>query len=462
MADSGRDNRDYLVAGNQSWGHAYSPDLYTWINDKIAICPNDLSEQIFSGSIVVDSQDSSGLFPSQTDGIVAVYTRNTDQAETQEIAWSIDAGTTFTRYANNPVIPSTSTQFRDPKVSWNWTIEKWLMVVAYSQDFTVGFFTSPDLKTWTWASNFTHHGLLGLQWECPNFVRLPIEGTSDKMWVLFISINPGAPLGGSTMQYIPGTFDDTTFTPIDGVARIADFGKDFYAGQFFEGTDDVPVMIAWASNWQYCEDVPTDSENWRSVMTLPRQVSLQKDLERIGYNLISYPAILDIWKFNSNSLPNNPPVPPPVGVIASFDYSSAASGAVWFELDVSGLDGSASGQLVFNFSSSATQEYVVGGYHFSGDYPVWVDRASGLKGWKNDFFTDKMSSNVLPRADGTFSVHGMIDRTILELFFNGGQLSATNTFYPQGKLDTLTIYLINASSNTKVSSSAWAINGIWQ
>lgn len=132
-------------------------------------------------------------------------------------------------------------------------------MLAYSQEFTVGIFTSPNLIDWTHESNFSYHGLLGQQWECPNLVEVPINGTDETAYLLQISINPGAPLGGSIAQYYPGTFNGTHFEAFDSVARIADFGKDNYAGQFFYGTPpgEDAVSIAWASNWQYTQIVPT-------------------------------------------------------------------------------------------------------------------------------------------------------------------------------------------------------------
>jgi beta-fructofuranosidase len=109
----------------------------------------------------------------------------------------VDGGYTFTNYANNPVISIGSDQFRDPQVTWYQ--DHWVMVVAYAQEFTIGIFTSPDLKSWTHASNFSHHGLLGLQYEVPNLVKMPMKGGSS-MYLLLISINPGAPLGGSIVS----------------------------------------------------------------------------------------------------------------------------------------------------------------------------------------------------------------------------------------------------------------------
>jgi beta-fructofuranosidase len=154
-------NPTELVAGNQHWGHATSKDMYSWTNQKIALFPATPKEGIFSGSAVIDTNNTSGFFPNQTNGVVAIYTLNTPEEQTQNIAYSIDNGFTFTKYSGNPVISINSTQFRDPQVTWHAETQKWVMVVAYSTEWTIGIFTSPNLRKWTHASNFTHYGLLG-------------------------------------------------------------------------------------------------------------------------------------------------------------------------------------------------------------------------------------------------------------------------------------------------------------
>jgi beta-fructofuranosidase len=94
--------------------------------------------------------------------VVAIYTLNTKEEQAQEIGYSLDGGFTFIRYAGNPVINVNSTEFRDPKVIWYQ--DHWAMVVSYAQDFVIGIYASPNLKTWTHASNFSHDGLLGQQY----------------------------------------------------------------------------------------------------------------------------------------------------------------------------------------------------------------------------------------------------------------------------------------------------------
>jgi beta-fructofuranosidase len=186
-----------LVAGNQHWGHATSPDLYNWTNQPIALYPPREGTGVFSGSAVIDTNNTSGFFANQTNGVVAVYTLNEPDKQTQNLAFSYDNGYTFTEYENNPVLDIGSNQFRDPKVIWY--EDHWVMVIAYSTEFVIGIFTSPDLIEWTHASNVSHVGLLGVQYECPNMVPVPVKGVEgeEELYVLTISLNPGAPLSGS-------------------------------------------------------------------------------------------------------------------------------------------------------------------------------------------------------------------------------------------------------------------------
>ena len=460
------------MAGNQHWGHATSRDLYHWTNQAIAIYPRAEGEGIFSGSAVVDANNTSGFFPNQTNGVVAIYTLNTARAQQQEIAYSVDGGFTFTKYAGNPVIPSNSTQFRDPKVIWHAETQTWVMVVSYAQEFTIGIFTSSNLKRWTHASNFTHHGLLGLQFECPNMVEMPFRpspyslsaSTSSiptSMYLLAISINPGAPLGGSITQYFPGTFNGTHFTAVDSTARIADFGKDNYAGQWFYGipSTEPQVSIGWASNWEYAEEVPTGQlEGWRSSMSLPRRNHLT-NITRLGWDLVSEPYDLgpvlgDVLALNT-SLGNG-------SVLV--DYSSVSSGALYLDVNISSIpsDGSATGTLNITFLSSVSGESHRAGYFLGGDAPIYINRG-GIAGFaENPFFTDRFSTPVLlDSAVNATRIEGVIDRSIFEFFLNGGEKSATTTFFPEQPLDTLVVAARGVNEGVGVSVKIVALESAW-
>ncbi|KAI4217220.1 MAG: hypothetical protein LQ351_000529 [Letrouitia transgressa] len=464
-----------IVAGNQHWGHATSRDLYHWENQPIALFPGAEGEGIFSGSAVIDVNNTSGFFPNQTDGVVAIYTLNTEDEETQEVAYSTDGGYTFTKYDSNPVLSVNSTQFRDPKVIWHSETQRWVMVIAYSQEFVIGFYTSPNLLDWTHASNFTRYGLLGLQYECPNLVRIPMVSNisiedpldpsniaSTDMYILQISINPGAPLGGSISETFPGAFNGTHFTAVDYATRVNDFGKDNYAGQFF---DNIPasspqVSIAWASNWQYSQVVPTgELEGFRSAMSIPRY-NVLANTSRASYTLVSLPYDLSTIYNPSSPLASSSSL---ANSSLLYDYSSTVpSGALSFNLTITSIPAdNVTGTANFTFLSSVTGESIRGGFYLGGDTPFFINRGY-IRGFDNPFFTDKFSTNNLINTDTqTFRLQVVIDRSILEVFLDNGLRSATTTFFPQGTLDTLIISTASLNPGVEISATVWGLESTW-
>lgn len=396
-----------------------------------------------------------------------MYTINVPENQTQHIAYSFDDGYSFIKYANNPVLVpggTNPTQYRDPKVIWYQGTQRWVMVVAYPIDFEIGIFSSPNLIDWTSESNFSHYGVTGLQYECPNLVEVPVKGgnSSESLWTMLISINPGAPLGGSITEYFLGSFNGTHFDALDSTVRFTDFSKDNYAGQFFYGipSGDDQITLNWASNWQYTNVVPTAGDalgdGFRSVMTVPRGHYL-KDLPRFGLSLISYPwnimSIVESELASNDSIGN--------GTVL-LDYSNVESRALYFEANITGLATSASlqGSVNFTFSSSITGESISGGTFLnSGD--VWLDRGK-TNGFDSPYFTDKFSATGLYNEDdGSWSFSGIIDRSIIEIFLNGGELSASSVFFPTRPLDTMALRISGLNSTATASVGVWALRAAW-
>lgn len=459
------DNPTALVAGNQHWGHATSPDLYTWTNQPIALYPPNNETGIFSGSAVVDVNNTSGFFPNQTNGVVAIYTVNTPEVQTQDIAFSYDGGYTFEPYAQNPVIDIGSNQFRDPKVIWY--EDHWVMVIAYSQEFVIGIFTSPNLIDWTHASNVTKVGLLGIQYECPNMVPMPVRGVEgeDELYVLTISLNPGAPLGGSVTEWFPGRFNGTHFEPLDPAARLANFAKDNYAGQFFYGTpsEKYPeaVSMAWASNWQYTNIVPTGQEGWRSAMTIAKDTYLTK-VDRIGWALVQTPhdlsPILDRELASSDKFINT-------SISADFGYDTVPSNAIYFQVNLTVPDDAVyTSDVWINFTYTASadpSERLVGGYHLQGDttpFTVYVDRGQ-LDGFESPWFTDKVS---LSQTKSAYQINGLFDRSLLEVWLDDGAFEGTVDVYPKNVLDKFELSVGGGiPDGIEMQAKVWAVKGTW-
>ncbi|MFT3905829.1 MAG: glycoside hydrolase family 32 protein [Steroidobacteraceae bacterium] len=273
------------VWGPMHWGHAVSRDLLHWEHLPIALFP-DRNGAIFSGSAVVDASNSSGFGSKEHPPLVAIFTyhdtlrANLESAgfQSQGIAYSLDGGRNWTPYAGNPVLKSPKTRdFRDPKVFWYEPTHRWIMVLAVGDH--AALYSSGNLREWQYESDFGKGvGAHGDVWECPDLIALNVAGTTQRRYVLLISVARGAPNGGSGTQYFVGDFDGHRFSA-DATSRRqvrwVDYGTDDYAGSTWSGAapgDARTLFIGWMSNWRYARQVPT--ERWRGTLTLPRQLQL--------------------------------------------------------------------------------------------------------------------------------------------------------------------------------------------
>ena len=254
---------------NLSWGHSTSTDLINWKAEPTALEPDALG-MMFSGCCVVDKNNTAGF---GKDAIVALYT-TAGARQTQSLAYSTDGGKTFTKYADNPIITSNVPDFRDPHVFWNEEAGFWNMILAAGQQMSI--YSSKDLKEWKHESDFgaeygNHVGV----WECPDLMKMNVKGTNKDKWMLICNINPGGPFGGSATQYFIGQFDGHKFTCEDepSETKWMDYGKDHYATVTFDNAPDGRrCAIAWMSNWQYANQVPT--KQFRSANSIVRDLGL--------------------------------------------------------------------------------------------------------------------------------------------------------------------------------------------
>ncbi|MET8102740.1 GH32 C-terminal domain-containing protein [Streptomyces sp. NPDC005236] len=203
--------------GDMSWGHAVSKDLVHWKELPLALSYDD-KEMVFSGSAVVDWNNTTGFGTKKTPPMVAIYTSYAKDTgvQAQSLAYSTDRGRTWTKYHGNPVIDVGSKDFRDPKVQWYAPTKSWLMTVSLSAEHKVRFYSSKNLKDWSLLSDFGPAGATGGVWECPDLYPLAVDGDKKHIkWVLVVNMNPGGIAGGSGAQYFIGDFDGKKFTADD-------------------------------------------------------------------------------------------------------------------------------------------------------------------------------------------------------------------------------------------------------
>jgi beta-fructofuranosidase len=478
------------------WGHAISYDMNTWEEKDLAIGPPDHVSGVFSGSIFIDEENKSEFFPKDNEypNVIAAWTYNYDKDgkhyQNQWISYSKDGGLTFITIPegtkvndevinpnvisrkNNEQSEDLSTEFRDPQVikykgnlTDGTTEELFIMTVAKTQEYRINFYSSTTGRKFYPEGNFQFGGYLGHQYECPNLVHLKnldkedYPNEADSYWILFISINPGSLHGGSSTEYLIGQFgrqdndknNKLTFTLSYPYPVQLDMGKDFYALQLFYETPTETELdegykeirgIAWTSNWQYSNFVPTDT--WRSSMSIPRKLSL-------GHQNINY--VTKVLYLNQEPVlehdffKNLEDVEPIVldglsqDIIQNiYDAEGKAYGALEFFLEFK-LDpwGDPSFIALYLRGGSNPDEYLTIGY--SADY-VFFDRGHTNVQWvkEHPFFTEKFSM-FAQRIGGhdEFTIYGIIDRNICELFINVPNINErkafmtmTNTFFFTG------------------------------
>ncbi|MDQ0118760.1 glycoside hydrolase family 32 protein [Pseudarthrobacter sp902506025] len=434
------------VHSNMSWGHATSADLVSWEEQPVAI-PCDETEDIFSGSVVVDTGNTSGFGADGKAPLVAIYTSAYKPGsphqgtQAQSVAWSTDGGYAWTKYAGNPVLTRNSPEFRDPKVfRYNGPAGSyWVMVAVEAHDFTVLLYRSEDLKNWEYLSTFGPANGTGGIWECPDLFELPLNGdASARIWILTVNMNPGGPNGGSAGQYFVGEFDGATFRSETSLTegmqdpeRVPDYqwldwGRDYYAAVSFSNVPNGRrLMIGWMNNWQYANHIPTSP--WRSPMSLVRDISL------VSVNgqprLIQQPA--PEVKATSES--------GPLQRLSINGQAAVEGGTAVQAIDIIFTPGSAEEfGLVVRGSADGTAGTRIGIRPRSGE--LIVDRTrSGDTGFHEAFPSTSLAP-IAARQDGSYALQIFVDHCSVEIFANDGLATVTELIFPDRAQTSLTLY----------------------
>ena len=284
---------------------------------------------------------------------------------------------------------------------------------------------SADLKDWVKVSEFgKDQGAHGGVWECPDLFLLEVEGTDMEKWVLLISINPGAPNGGSGTQYFVGDFDGTTFTSDQKEHKWIDWGTDNYAGVTYNNVpNNDRIFIGWMSNWAYAQETPT--EKWRSAMTLPRKLSLKRINDK--FELVSYP-LDSVDKIRNSGTQENISIDPQSDRALTFDHFNKSevrfrTSSRAFSLD---FQNSAGEHLDLILDGEAQQFY--------------LDRSrSGKTSFDEDFAKNVQTMPIPDLPNGEYEVRILMDWSSVEIFINGGQYVMTAQIFPNEFYRTLLI-----------------------
>jgi fructan beta-fructosidase len=414
--------------GNMHWGHSVSRDLVRWENLDTAIARDTLGH-IFSGSAIVDANNDAGF---GQDALIAFYTSASDEhGQIECMAYSTDNGRTYTKYEGNPILTPFDglRDFRDPKVFRYEPEEKWVMVV--SADKEMRFYSSKNLKDWTYMSSFGYgYGAMPSQFECPDFVQLPVDGNANhKKWALIVNLNPGCLFGGSATEYFVGDFDGTRFT-CDSPAHTVkwlDYGKDHYATVCFSNTGDRVIAVPWMSNWQYANTVPT--KQFRSANALPRELTMYT---AGGETYLAAAPVKEVEtlrgearQFGTVAVANNDTV---TVKDALTDCQMA------FELRAKVVPGQAD-HIALELCNARGEKTILS--FDLKEKRFMMDRTqSGLTKFSHDF--PVKTFDQLDRCAGpAYDLRIFVDRCSVEAFVDGGRIAMTNLVFPVDVYDTL-------------------------
>jgi len=393
--------------GEMAWGHAVSRDLVHWRQLPHALLP-DARGPIWSGSAVVDWNNTSELGGPDKPPLVALYTAAGDPF-TQCLAFSLDRGRTWTKYAHNPVLPHIVGGNRDPKVVWHEPTRCWIMAL-YLDGSDFALFSSLDLKAWTRLQTLTLPGCD----ECPDFFEMPIEGSpSEHKWV-FTAANG---------CYQVGTFDGHKFTPESGALQV-DYGANFYAVQTYS---DIPradgrrIQIAWMRGGEYPQ-MPFNQQ-----MSFPCELTLHRTPDGLRLRRQPVREIANLYgkeqRWRDRTLaPGDDPL-------------RALSGELW---DI---------HAEFEVGTATALRFRVRGADVRYDV--------------KDQAVTALGRTAPLRLDGLRLVlRLLVDRTSLEVFGEDGQISLTSCFLPSPDDKTLAVSADGGPAKI-VSLSVHPLHSAW-
>ena len=360
--------------GNVHWGHAVSPDLVRWTELPIALYPHEYGDWAFSGSAVTDRGNTSGFGKDGADPLVAAYT-STGRGEC--IVYSNDRGRTWAEFAGNPVVKHDG---RDPRLFWYAPGDHWVMAVydEAKDRQSIDFYTSPDLKAWTFASRSDGY------FECPDVFELAVDGDPNrKLWVLTAADG----------KYRLGTFDGKAFTPTSGPEKLTTWHGNFYAAQTFS---DEPkgrrIQIGWGQN------VTFPGSAFNQQMALPVELTLRSTKD--GPRMFAEP-VEELKSLRAGSKEFGGKALEP-----GAENPLVAEAGDLFEIE-----------LAFRPGSAKSLELDLRGTPLIYD----VDRQDVVC---------KQVRTFVPQVDGVVRLHVFLDRGSVEVFANGGRTAVSVAAIP--------------------------------
>ncbi|HEY4309818.1 MAG TPA: glycoside hydrolase family 32 protein [Pirellulales bacterium] len=387
--------------GNMHWGHAVSDDLVSWRELPIALSPRRYGDWCFSGSAVIDHDNTSGFKKGDGDLLVLAYT-STGRGEC--IAFSNDAGRTWTEFDGNPVVKH---QGRDPRLVWHAPTKRWVMAIYDETDSKrwIAFYTSSDLKIWEFASRIEGF------FECPDLFEIASDDDETvARWVLY----------GADGKYVLGQFDGRVFTPDTEKQQL--WHGNFYAAQTFsDAPDNRRVQIGWG------QGITFPGMPFNQQMTVPVELTLRST--SAGPRLFAWP----------------------VDELESLRSTLHAFGDVRVSPDENPLE-DITGEL---FDIEA--EIDLGDVHECGFTVRGVPVTYNVE--RHELSCGAHKAPLLP-ADNVIRVRLLADRGSIEIFGNSGEMALSSAAAPAAENRTLAFFTRGGRARLR-SVTVYELRSAW-
>ncbi len=413
--------------GNMTWGHAVSSDMLHWRQLDHALLPYQVDGRvgtIFSGTAVVDHNNSLGVQVSSRKTLVAFFTYANNLPSYQAMAYSSDGGVTWQYYNyGRAVVPNQGFDDgeRDPKVFWHEASQHWVMALwVHTNPGRVRFFTSTNLKDWTFASDL----MRDWAFECMDVFFAPVDGDASQTKCV---------IADASFDYEIGSFDGSTFHTEAGPFQAG--RGNFYAAQTFnQAPAGRTVQIGWMNGGP--DSAATYGLPFNQQMSFPCDLTLRSTPG--GVRLCSYPI-------------------PEISALAGATHVLNGQPLTTTNNLLAGMGNLDLVDLALDFSPGTATQIVI-------DLPrttVRYDVASGVVSYTGtDGNPDSAVTGAQLPRNGHVTLRLLLDRLSLEAYAFGGESFGAHYISPSYGTTTPTLHAVGGqayvySLSVKSLASAW-------